>query len=85
MTLETIMKKELELYLSSNDDYENGYRPVTASGTGYEMVLQVPRTRNGAFYSVLLGIIRKEEEERNKHIPKLLLLIFDDAKVDNTY
>ena len=53
MTLETIMKKEQELYLSSNDDYANGYRPVTASGTGYEMVLQVPRARYGTFYPVL--------------------------------
>ncbi len=71
MTLETIMKKEQELYLSSNDDYANGYRPVMASGTGYEMVLQVPRTRKGAFYPVLLGIIRKEEEERNKLVSVL--------------
>lgn len=71
MTLEVVMKKEQELYQKSVNDYANGYRPIRAFGMGYEMILKVPRTRTGAFYPALLGIIRSEEEERNKLVSVL--------------
>lgn len=39
-----------------------------ARGFGKEMVLKVPRTRNGTFYPVLLNVLRNEDEEHRKLI-----------------
>jgi putative transposase len=55
MTLNVFMKSERHLHQQENpSDYANGYRPRKASGFGKEMVLKVPRTRDGSFYPVLL-------------------------------
>ena len=67
MSLEALMKSERSLHQSEfPDDYGNGYRQRKVTGYGKEMALQVPRTRSGAFYPVLLNVLRDEDEERRK-------------------
>ena len=68
ISLEVLMKSERLLYQSENKDYSNGYRTRKMQGYGKEIVLSVPRTRSGEFYPVLLGILRDEEQERQKLI-----------------
>ncbi len=68
MTLDVLMKSERLLYQSENSDYGNGFRSRKIQGYGKEIVLSVPRTRSGGFYPVLLGILRDEEQERQKLI-----------------
>jgi putative transposase len=69
LTLETFMKVERNLHQSENPtDYANGYRERKARGFGKEMVLKVPRTRDGTFYPVLLNVLKDEDEEHRKLI-----------------
>lgn len=44
----------------------NGFRPRRWYSNGFEFSLRIPRSRNGNFYPVLLGVIRSESEERAK-------------------
>ncbi|MCW2121255.1 transposase-like protein [Flavobacterium sp. 7A] len=62
------MKSERHLDQQENLDYANGYRLRKARGFGKEMVLKVPRMRNGTFYPVLLNVLRDEDEEHRKLI-----------------
>lgn len=67
MSLEALMKSERTLHQSEfPEDYANGYRARKVTGYGKEMALKVPRTRSGAFYPVLLNVLRDEDEERRK-------------------
>jgi len=67
MSLEALMKSERALHQSEfPEDYANGYRARKVTGSGKEMALKVPRTRSGAFYPVLLNVLRDEDEERRK-------------------
>ena len=67
MSLEALMKSERALHQSEfPEDYANGYRARKVTGYGKEMALKVPRTRSGAFYPVLLNVLRDEDEERRK-------------------
>lgn len=67
MSLEALMKSERSLHRAEfPEDPANGYRPRKVIGYGKEMALQVPRTRSGAFYPVLLNVLRDEDEERRK-------------------
>ncbi|MDQ0476267.1 transposase, partial [Chryseobacterium sp. MDT2-18] len=69
LTLNAFMKSERHLHQQENEgDYCNGYRERKAKGFGKEMILKVPRTRNGTFYPVLLNVLRNEDEERRKLI-----------------
>ena len=69
MTLKAFMKSERHLHQQEHpSDYANGYRPRKAKCFGKEMVLKVPRTRDGGFYPVLLNVLRDEDEERRKLI-----------------
>ena len=62
LTLNAFMKSERHLHQQENsDDYANGYRERKARGFGKEMVLKVPRTRDGSFYPVLLTVLRNED------------------------
>lgn len=66
ISLEALMKAERELYNETNKDVSNGYRRVNALGHNKELKLQVPRSRKGNFYPVLLGVLRNQEEEYRK-------------------
>lgn len=71
ISLEAMMRAERNLHNELNSDVSNGYRPVKAFGSGEQLKLQVPRSRNGSFYPVLLSVLRNQEEECRKIAFKL--------------
>ena len=86
MTLNAFMKSERHLHQQSNpSDYANGYRERKARGFGNEMVLKVPRTRNGTFYPVLLNVLREEDEEHRKLIFSLYRRGLTTEQVSDVY
>ena len=86
MTLETFMKSERNLHKKDNPtDYSNGYRQRKAQGFGKELVLQVPRTRSGAFYPVLLGVLRDEDEQHRQLIFSLYKKGLTTEQVSDIY
>jgi transposase-like protein len=66
MSLDALMRSERKIFQEDHHEYSNGYRPRCVQGFGKEIVLSVPRTRSGGFYPLLLGIIRDEDQERQK-------------------
>ena len=66
MSLDALMRSERKIFQEETGEYANGYRPRCIQGFGKEIVLSVPRTRSGDFYPVLLGILRDEDQERQK-------------------
>jgi transposase-like protein len=86
MTLNAFMKSERHLHQQENEgDYANGYRERNARGFGKEMVLKVPRTRNGTFYPVLLNVLRNEDEEHRKLIFSLYRRGLTTEQVSDVY
>lgn len=86
MTLNAFMKSERHLHQQSNPrDYANGFRERKARGFGNEMVLKVPRTRNGTFYPVLLNVLRNEDEEHRKLIFSLYRRGLTTEQVSDVY
>jgi transposase-like protein len=92
MALEAMMRAERKLHNKDFGDLSNGYRPVKALGQGKQLRLQVPRTRNGSFYPVLLSILRDQEEESRQIAFRLYGAglttkqvgeLFDDLSLDN--
>lgn len=63
MSLEALMKSERTVHNKSEQDYSNGYRSRKAFGDKQMLELQVPRTRNGGFYPVILGLLKNQEQE----------------------
>lgn len=63
MSLEALMKSERTEHNKAQQDYSNGYRSRKAFGDKQLLELQVPRTRNGGFYPVVLGILKNQEQE----------------------
>lgn len=63
ISLEALMRAERNLHNDLNSDVSNGFRSVKAFGQGHQLRLQVPRSRNGSFYPVLLRVLRNQEEE----------------------
>jgi transposase-like protein len=62
--IESMMRQERSLYRSENpDDYSNGFRHRKTYGQGRLLELRVPRTRSGAFYPLLLAVLRNQERE----------------------
>ncbi|OFY05784.1 MAG: hypothetical protein A2W93_14760 [Bacteroidetes bacterium GWF2_43_63] len=64
--LEAMMRGEREEYKTFAQDMSNGYRPRRTYGRGKMLELRVPRTRNGSFYPLILGLLRDQEEEARK-------------------
>jgi len=64
--LEAMMRGEREEYKALAQDMSNGYRPRRTYGRGKMLELRVPRTRNGSFYPLILGLLRDQEEEARK-------------------
>lgn len=85
MSLDVLMVSERKLHQQETGDYANGYRPRVIKGLGKEIALSVPRTRNGEFYPVLLGILRDEDTERNKLIVSLYQKGLTTAQIGDIY
>ena len=86
MTLNAFMKRKRHLQQQENPaDYANGYKGRKVAGFGKEMVLKVPRTRNGGFYPVLLNVLRNEDEERNKLICSLYSRGLTTEQISDVY
>ncbi len=71
MSLEILMKAEREGHNLTSKDMSNGYRYRKMYGRGRMLELKVPRTRNGNFYPVILGLLRDREEEAKQIAFKL--------------
>ncbi len=63
ISLEAIMRAEREEHNKTQGDMSNGYRYRKTYGQGKILELQVPRSRRGNFYPVLLALLRDQEEE----------------------
>lgn len=86
MTLNAFMKSERQLHQRENpNSFANGYRERKARGYGKEMVLKVPRTRDGGFYPVLLNVLRDEDEEHRKLIFSLYKKGLTTEQVSDVY
>ena len=66
LLMEAMMRAEREEFKASTGDVGNGYRPRRAMYDGRVMQLQVPRTRTGNFYPVLLGILKDQRAEMER-------------------
>lgn len=66
ISLEAMMRAEREEHNKSQGDMSNGYRYRKTFGQGKILELQVPRSRRGNFYPVLLALLRDQEEECRK-------------------
>jgi transposase-like protein len=64
--LEAMMGAEREAHNAERGDLSNGYRPRRAFGGGRVMELRVPRTRYGAFYPVLLNVLKDQQSEMER-------------------
>ncbi len=71
MSLEILMKSEREAHNRSDQDQSNGYRFRKTYGQGRLLELQIPRTRNGNFYPLILGLLRNQEAEAKEIAFKL--------------
>jgi Transposase and inactivated derivatives len=66
LAMEALMQGERMIYNEQQSDVSNGYRPRKTFGRGKILELRVPRTRQGNFYPLLLGLLKDEEEECRK-------------------
>ena len=64
--LEAMMRAERKEHNLQAKDLSNGYRSRKSFGRGKIMELQVPRSRKGNFYPVLLQILKDQEEESKR-------------------
>jgi putative transposase len=71
LTLEGLMKAERALWNSTHEDVSNGFRPRRVFGDGKMLSLQVPRTREGNFYPMLLATLKDQQEEAQKLVYQL--------------
>ena len=62
--LNSILKNERTLWQDENSEAANGFRPCKIRYHRMEFALQIPRTRQGGFYPVLLAILRDQEQEK---------------------
>lgn len=60
---EALMKAEREEYKSTTRAYSNGYRTCRIPGDKCMIELQVPRTRDGDFYPVILNTFKNRKKE----------------------
>jgi len=66
ISLEAMMRAEREEHNRKQGDMSNGYSIRKTFGQGKILELQVPRSRKGHFYPILLGLLRDQEEECRK-------------------
>jgi putative transposase len=63
LSLEALMQAERKEYNCKTEDKSNGFRTRKTFGRGKILELQVPRTRNGQFYPLLLTLLKDQEKE----------------------
>jgi transposase-like protein len=63
LTLEALMRVERTEHNEVHQDYSNGFRSRKAFGDKQMIELQVPRTRKGHFYPIILGLLKNQEAE----------------------
>ena len=63
LSLEALMWAEREECKKEAGDKSNGYRPRKSIGRVKILEHQVPRTRHGNFYPLILNLLRNQEEE----------------------
>jgi Transposase and inactivated derivatives len=66
IAMEALMQGERMIYNEQTGDVSNGYRPRKTFGRGKILEFRVPRTRQGNFYPLILGMLKDEEEECRK-------------------
>lgn len=62
-SLEALMRAERKIHNETNKDVSNGYRWRKAFGVQEQLKLEVPRSRNGQFYPLLLAVLKDQESE----------------------
>lgn len=66
ISLEALMRAERTVHNHTHGDVSNGYRSRKSFGHGKLLELQVPRSRYGQFYPVLLSVLKDQEEESKR-------------------
>jgi transposase-like protein len=67
ITFEALMRAERQAHLTDSvHDKGNGYRERKFYGNGRLLELRVPRTRQGNFYPILLGLLKEQQAEAQK-------------------
>ena len=65
--LDSFSKQECSLFLEEHKGEQgNGFRPRRWRGHGCSFQLRIPRTRSGAFQSIILGLLASQESERTQ-------------------
>ncbi|MCD6322548.1 MAG: transposase [Clostridiales bacterium] len=70
ISLEAMMRAEREEHNLIHGDMSNGFRVRKTFGQGKILELKVPRSRQGHFYPLLLGLLRDQEEECRRNVQK---------------
>jgi transposase-like protein len=63
LAMEAIMKSERTAHNETYHDLSNGFRSRRAYGDKKMIELQIPRTRSGNFYPIILGMLKNQEAE----------------------
>lgn len=63
IAMEALMKSERTVHNETHKDLSNGFRTRRAYGDKETIELRVPRTRSGAFYPIILGMLKNQEAE----------------------
>jgi putative transposase len=63
LSIEALMKCERSEHNKAEGDLSNGFRTRRAFGDKKMIDLQVPRTRSGIFYPIIIGILKNQETE----------------------
>src|SRR5690554_1193777 len=74
MSLDALMKSERTQHNQQYRDLSNGFRTRRAFGDKQMIELQVPRTRSGNYYSVVLALLKHQV----KHVTLLFTCINRD-------
>lgn len=61
--MESLMKSERAIYNEQTNDVSNGFRDRKVYHNGQMFQIQVPRSREGNFYPMLLGVLKDQEAE----------------------
>lgn len=65
--LDSFMYHERALYVDEKEDEQcNGFRYRDITSNGFTFSLRIPRSRSGNFQPIILGLIKKENEEKAK-------------------
>lgn len=69
-----MMKAERLIHNEENKDMSNGFRPRRIIGSGHLLEINVPCSRSGQFYPLLLATL-KDQEEAQKLVYELYTVV----------